>query len=100
MARMKRTRGPAVPRTGVAVRYCFPDDQLPHVPENNRAPTQIPLSAPVPRTGDVVYLSSTSAWIVTTVIHEWRSPTDLIIEVWMDHLGGSRSSRTAQQLLQ
>lgn len=100
MARTKSTRVLVVPRTSVAVRYCFPDDQLPHVPENSRAPTRIPLSVPVPRAGDVVYLSSTSAWVVRTVIHEWCSPTDLVIEVWMDHIGGSRFARSAKQLLQ
>lgn len=85
----------AVPRTQVEIHLCIPDDQERHLPKRRRAPRLLPNDAPMPRTGEVIYLSSSSAWIVRMVIHEWRSPHDLRIELWMDWIGSARHARPA-----
>lgn len=77
----------------VQVCLCVPDDQHRHLPKRRRAPTALPLNAPLPRQGEVIYLSSSSAWGVTMVIHEWRSADHLRIEVWIEHVSGSRHAR-------
>lgn len=77
----------------VEIELCVPDDQERHLPERRRAPQYLPLSAPLPRQGEVIYLSSSSAWGVELVVHEWRSPVDLRIEVWITHVGTSRQRR-------
>lgn len=81
----------ATPR--VTIHLCVPDDQERHLPKRRRAPQFLPSSVPLPRQGEVIYLSSTSAWGVTMVIHEWRAPTDLRIEVWLEHVGSARHAR-------
>lgn len=77
----------------VRVHFCVPDDQEPHLPKRRRAPQYMPPNAPLPRIGEVVYLSSTSAWRVNLVVHEWRTPVDLRVEVWLEHVGAARHSR-------
>lgn len=77
----------------VEIQLCVPDDQERHLPKRRRAPQYLPPTVPLPRQGEVIYLSSSSAWTVELVIHEWRSPTDLRIEVWITHLGGARERR-------
>lgn len=73
----------------VEVRLRVPDDQAHHLPSRARWPDCLPGNAPLPRQGDLIYLSSTSAWGVEAVIHEWRTPQDLRIEVWLHHLGAT-----------
>lgn len=76
--------------TSVRVCLCVPDDQKRHLPKRHRA--QWPHGAPIPRTGEVVYLSSTSAWGVSMVIHEPRGD-GLLTEIWLEHVSGSRHLR-------
>lgn len=77
----------------ITIHFCIPNDQEAHLPKRRRAPHCMPPTVPLPRQGEVVYLSSSSAWGVTMVIHEWRSPSDLRIEVWLEHVGSSRHAR-------
>jgi hypothetical protein len=77
----------ATPR--IEVHLCVPDDQAKHMPKRRRAPSYLPLLAPLPRRGETVYLSSTSAWLVEHVIHEWLTPIDLRIEVWLTFAAGA-----------
>jgi hypothetical protein len=77
----------------IKVHFCIPDDQSPHMPKRRRAPVNLPAQAPLPRVGEFVYLSSTSGWVVTHLVHEWRSAHDLRIEIWLDHVGGARDAR-------
>lgn len=79
----------------IEVRYCVPDDQEHLLPSRRRAPQTMPLEAPIPRQGEVIYLSSSSAWTVSLVIHEWRGPKELRVELWLEHLGSSRYARPA-----
>jgi hypothetical protein len=75
------------------IHLCVPDDQKAHLPRRRRAPAFLPPGAPLPRTGEIIYLSSSSAWGVEMVIHEWLSPVDLRIEIWITYVGSSRSRR-------
>lgn len=77
----------------VEVRYCIPDADKEHLPRRRRHPEIIPPGAPLPRQGDVIYLSSSSAWGVSAIIYEWRSPRDLLVQLWLEHLGNSRAAR-------
>jgi hypothetical protein len=79
----------------ITIHLCVPDDEEQHLPKRRRAPRYLPAGAPLPRKGEVLYLSSTSAWAVELVIHEWRSPLDLHIEVWLTHLGNARHRRAS-----
>jgi hypothetical protein len=80
-------------KPSIRIHLCIPDDQMRHLPKRRRAPAYLPESAPLPRQGEVIYLSSTSAWGVAMVIHEWESPDRLRVEVWLEHVGGARHSR-------
>lgn len=77
----------------VTVHLCIPEDQRMHAPKRRRAPTPVPASVPLPRIGEVVYLSSTTAWQVSGLTHEWRSSVELRIEVWLDYIGPARFGR-------
>lgn len=77
----------------VDVHLCVPDDQERYLPKRRRAPQYLPPNAPLPRKGEVIYLSSTSAWGVNLVIHEWRSPVELRVEIWLEHIGAARFGR-------
>lgn len=77
----------------IEIHLCVPDDQERHLPKRRRAPQWLPLTAPLPRQGEVIYLSSSSAWGVEMVIHEWRSPQDLRVEIWITYVGSSRHRR-------
>jgi len=78
----------------IEVHLCVPDEQRRFLPRRRRAPEYLPPNAPLPRAGEVVYMSSTSAWGVTMVVHEWRSPSELRIQVWLEHLPrGGRATR-------
>lgn len=77
----------------VEIKLCVPADQERHLPRRSRAPQFLPATAPLPRQGEVIYLSSTSAWGVELVIHEWLSPRDLHVEVWITHVDSARHRR-------
>ena len=77
----------------MSVHLCIPEDQMTHAPKRRRAPHTLPEGAPLPRLGDFVYLSSTSAWVVRRVVHEWRAVDELRIEVWLDWMGSARYAR-------
>jgi hypothetical protein len=83
---------PTVIPTLLSVHLCVPDDQARHLPKRRRAPESLPPNVPVPRQGDVIYLSRSSAWGVEVVVYDWLAPDELRIEVWLKHVG------TAQQL--
>jgi hypothetical protein len=77
----------------IEVHLCIPHDQERFLPRRRRAPIHLPLSAPLPRAGEVIYLSSSSAWGVAMVIHEWQNTEHLRVEVWLEHVGSSRQMR-------
>jgi hypothetical protein len=79
--------------TVVQVRYCVPDDQEQFLPGRRRHPHPLPGNVPLPRVGELIYLSSSSAWAVASVVHEWRSPTELLVQLWLEHVGSSRQAR-------
>ncbi len=88
---MNEEHAAATPR--IEIHLCVPDDQERHMPKRRRAPRFLPLTAPLPRMGEVVYLSSSSAWQVDLVIHEWRSPVELRVELWLVWIGNARHAR-------
>lgn len=90
---MPKTNAPAPAAPKIEIFLCVPDDQERYLPKRRRAPLRLPVSAPLPRSGEVIYLSSTSAWGVELVIHEWRSPVDLHIQVWITHVGAAIHKR-------
>jgi len=63
------------------------------LPDYRPAPDLLPKGSPIPRSGEFIYLNSSSAWIVRRVVYEWRSTHDLRIEVWLDWIGSSRHAR-------
>ena len=69
------------------------------MPKRRRAPPYLPPEAPIPRVGEIVYLSSSSAWVVFSVIHEWRAEHELRVEVWLERLGSARSQRPVGYVL-
>lgn len=82
-------------KTKITICFCVPEDQEFFLPKRRRAPGHLPPEAPLPRTGEYVYLSSSSAWQVMSVIHEWRSEVDLHIECWLEYVGSARHRRPA-----
>lgn len=72
--------------TLLTVHLCVPDDQARHLPKRRKAPESLPPNIPVPRQGDVIYLSRSSAWAVSLVVHDWLAPDNLRIEVWLKHV--------------
>ena len=62
------------------------------LPKRRRTPTRLPLTAPLPRVGEILYLNSTSAWRVAMVVHEWLASDHLTIVVWLTHLGHTHHS--------
>jgi hypothetical protein len=97
-ARATDRRSPAV---DVEVRYCIPQDQEKHLPKRRRAPAHLPPGVPIPRQGEVIYLSSSSAWAVAMVIHEWANPRKLQVQLWLEFVSSSRERRpTGFQLSQ
>ena len=81
----------------VQIHFCVPEHEEHLVPKRRRAPLLMPLEAPLPRIGEVVNLSSTSAWSVTMVVHSWQSQRDLRVEVWLEHLGDAGSAGTKRR---
>lgn len=83
-------------RPHIDVRFCIPDDQLQHAPRRRRAPSYMGADIPLPRAGEFVYLSSTSAWVVSEVVHEWRAPIHLVVQVWLQYAGGAHAARSPE----
>lgn len=77
----------------IEIHLCVPDDLQHLLPGRRRAPEHLPLSAPIPRRGDVIYLSSSSAWGVELVIYEWLNPTELHVQLWLAYVGDARAKR-------
>lgn len=73
----------------VRVHFCIPDDQEHLLPARRRNPEVLPPHVPIPRAGEVVYLTRTSAWGVSMVIHKWETPKRLRVELWLVHASGS-----------
>jgi hypothetical protein len=63
------------------------DEHAAMVPKRRRAPQFLPIQAPLPRQGEIVYLSSTSAWSVRGVLHEWLTPQYLHVTVLIEYQG-------------
>lgn len=91
-------RSPRVPKAdrlrsrATNVHLCIPDDQLVHFPNGHTMPTW-PQSAPTPRVGEVIYLTSTSAWAVSAIIHEIVHGGEVRVEVWLVWIGSARFAR-------
>lgn len=84
----------------VEVSLCVPENQRQHLPHHCVAPTNLHPSVPLPRQGEVVYLSPNSAWGVQLVVHEWKAPTSLRVEVWLEHVAsGNQSSRSIERTM-
>jgi len=82
------------------VHLCIPDDQLVHAEELPSWALCMPEGAPLPRKGDVLYLSSTSAWAVILVIHERLSRDMTRVEVWLEYTSCARHSRSPDNRIQ
>lgn len=82
------------------VELCIPDDQRQHAEDIPQWALRLPAGAPVPRQGEVIYLSSTSAWGVELVVHERISRDLTRIEVWIKHVGSARCRREGGTRLQ
>lgn len=89
------TASPASPATLVEIALCISDEQAVHMPKRRRAPPLWPRDVPMPRVDEVIYLSSSSAWAVRMVIHEWRNEHYLRIEIWLEWIGTARHARSA-----
>lgn len=86
--------------TNIVVHLCIPDDQKKFLPKRRRAPAQLPRTAPVPRQGEVIYLSPTSAWGVAMVVHEWKATDELHVQVWLTYVNSSLKHRPSGFTLQ
>jgi len=63
------------------------DEHAMLLPRRRRAPQYLPPQVPLPRQGEVIYLSSSSAWAVKGVLHEWLSPQQLHVTVLIEYQG-------------
>lgn len=63
------------------------DEHAALFPKRRRAPFVLPTGAPVPRAGEMVFLTSTSAWGVLHVVHEILAGGELCVSVWLRYLG-------------
>lgn len=79
--------------TRVEVHLCIQDKERHHLPNPCTVPHVLPRHAPLPRQGEVVYLGSDSAWWVTSVIHHWRTPQELRVELWLEHMSPQYGAR-------
>lgn len=84
------------PAVGPDLRLCIPDDQLPHLPPFQSVTTVWPKGAPFPRVGEVIYLTSTSAWVVKIMIHEFVPGGALRHEAWLEWIGSARHGRVSE----
>jgi len=81
------------------VKLCVPGDQVTHLPpkaagtychSTSCVSLDWPAGAELPKAGEVIYLSSTSAWGVSMVIHECRPGGVIGVEVWIEYLAAAR----------
>lgn len=89
-------RAPEIPPTAgprVVVTLRIPDDQLQYAHDIPMWALQLPPGSPVPRVGEVVYLSSTSAWAVGFVVHERLSRELTRVECVISYMGAARYLR-------
>jgi hypothetical protein len=56
----------------------------------------LPPGVPLPGRGDVLYLSSTSAWAVDTVVFERRAGGRMAVQLWLVYVGAARAARPEQ----
>lgn len=78
-----------------AVRLCISEDQHAHLSHGQVLPSW-PAGAPLPRMGEVIYLTSTSAWGVAMVIHELLPGGHMRVEVWLEHVHAARHQRSPE----
>jgi hypothetical protein len=64
-------------------------------PLPRRGPRFLPPAAPVPQQGDLVYLTSTSAWRVRMLVHEWLALDTLHVHVIVEHVGATHHGNRA-----
>lgn len=74
---------------------CIPDDQLQHLPKFGTVPKTMPAGSQLPRVGEVIYLTSASAWVVSIVIHEIVAGGGVRVELWIDWIGAARHKLTS-----
>ncbi len=92
--RLPRAARAETGRTRLEVHLCVPDEDAPLLPDYMPlGAMRLPPGAPIPRVGEILYLSSTSAWCVETVVHEPLSPTSIRVEVWLTRVGAARCRR-------
>lgn len=70
------------------------------MPLPRRAPRYLPPAGPLPRHGDVIYLTSTSAWQVKRVVHEALNQREFCIHVVIEHIGSTHHREGAFSLTQ
>ena len=92
-----RNHRSTLPRTpGLSVHLCFPDDQIEYLPQGQALP-KWPAGVPAPRKGEVIYVTSTSAWAVSLVIHEIiYGGGGVRVEVWLEWVGTAHHRRDAE----
>lgn len=83
----------AVKPTNVTAHYCVTDEEEIHLPRRRRHPRLLPRDVPLPRVGELVYLSSTSSWSVKRIVYEWRNSHDMRIQVWLEYEGPTHFGR-------
>jgi hypothetical protein len=83
---MNRNPTPGDGPPKIEMHICIPDDQAKYLPKRRRAPALLPSAAPLPRQGEVIYLSPSSAWGVAMVVHDWKSADHLRVEIWLTHV--------------
>lgn len=88
MASPKTTgRGTVIHCPAIRIELRPVDEHVAMLPKRRRAPQFLPPHVPLPRQGEVIYLSSTSAWHVRNVLHEWLSPEYLHVTVLIEYQG-------------
>lgn len=84
----------------VTVHLCVPDDQVRHLPRRQRAPEHLHPDIPLPRQGDVIYLSPRSAWGVQLVVFDWPRPGEMRVEIWLQHVATTHGRPNAFPVMQ
>jgi len=84
---MTMTHKPAPTFPAIRIELRSLDETAAPLPKRRQIPEALPFGAPLPRAGEIVYVSSTSAWRVRLVLHEWLSPSYLRIVVLVDYEG-------------
>jgi hypothetical protein len=74
-------------------RLCVPDDQIVHLPKGQVLSMHWPAGVPLPKSDEVIYLTSASAWRVRIVIHEFVPGGSIRSEIWIEWIGSARQCR-------